>query len=238
MCLLAICASMIAPVLAHAGITMAGTRFVYPGDEKEILVNLRNDGRLPVLVQTWLDAGNAAAAPGADKVPFVVLPPLARVEPGRGQAIRISYLGDALAPDRESVFWINVLEVPPKVKKAAHQNLVKVAFRTRMKMFYRPAALQGKSSDAADAVRWSVVDGPKGAVLRATNDSAYNVTFISLKLATDGATLVDDKGGMVTPHGSRDFPMKGLRQSATGQLRATWLNDFGAGAEHSYTLTP
>ncbi|QGY26852.1 fimbria/pilus periplasmic chaperone [Escherichia coli] len=42
--------------------------------------------------------------------------------------------------DRESVFWFNVLELPPKpdAEKVANQSLLQLAFRTRIKLFYRP----------------------------------------------------------------------------------------------------
>lgn len=235
----ALAAACAAPVLATAGVRVTGTRFVYPGNEKEIVVELSNDGKNPALVQTWLDAGKADMQLGADKLPFVVLPPLARVEAGKGQSIRISYVGGALPQDRESVFWINVLEVPPKVKDGDGKNFMQVALRTRMKMFYRPKGLQGSVEDSAQAMRWSVVPAGAGYALRATNDSAYDVTYTGLTLNAGGTHYDNKQGGMVAPHGSLDFPLDGLHGPvASGQVEATWLNDFGTGAKHAYALKP
>ncbi len=56
------------------------------------------------------------------------------------------YTASSVLPkDRESVFWFNVLEVPPKPDAAtvANQSLLQLAFRTRIKLFYRPEALKG-----------------------------------------------------------------------------------------------
>lgn len=63
----------------------------------------------------------------------------------------------ALPKDRESVFWFNVLEVPPKpdAAKAANQSLLQLASCTRIKLFYRPEGLSGIPSDAPLALKWS-----------------------------------------------------------------------------------
>lgn len=59
------------------------------------------------------------------------------MEPKRGQTVKVMYTGaTALPKDRESVYWFNVLEVPPKPKDAqADKNLLQLAFRTRIKLF-------------------------------------------------------------------------------------------------------
>lgn len=74
------------------------------------------------------------------------------------QTIKLMYTASSALPkDRESVFWFNVLEVPPKpdAAKAANQSLLQLAFRTRIKLFYRPEGLSGISSDAPLALKWS-----------------------------------------------------------------------------------
>ncbi|WP_171992096.1 fimbria/pilus periplasmic chaperone, partial [Klebsiella pneumoniae] len=48
----------------HANnIIVNGTRFIYPGNEKEITVQLSNTADRPALAQAWLDNGNADATP-------------------------------------------------------------------------------------------------------------------------------------------------------------------------------
>jgi P pilus assembly chaperone PapD len=47
---------------AHANnIIVNGTRFIYPGNEKEITVQLSNNADRPALAQAWLDNGDADA---------------------------------------------------------------------------------------------------------------------------------------------------------------------------------
>ena len=59
---------------AHANnIIVNGTRFIYPGNEKEITVQLSNNADRPALAQAWLDNGDADATP--DTIPPRLLSP-------------------------------------------------------------------------------------------------------------------------------------------------------------------
>src|SRR5262245_34692037 len=102
---------------AAAGVSVNGTRVVYPAAKREVTLSLRNPGEAPSLVQAWLDTGNQFSKPGDSKVPFVLTPPLFRLDPGKVQSIRLVYTHDPLPEDRETVFWLNVLDIPPRAAK-------------------------------------------------------------------------------------------------------------------------
>ena len=92
-----------------AGVTIDGTRIIFPSNAKSISVQLRNGFSTPALVQTWIDNGDIDQIPNADQIPFVLTPPLSRVEPNKGQIIRIIPTGSPSLPqDRESLFWFNM----------------------------------------------------------------------------------------------------------------------------------
>ncbi|WP_438436293.1 fimbrial biogenesis chaperone [Klebsiella pneumoniae] len=79
---------------AHANnIIVNGTRFIYPGNEKEITVQLSNNADRPALAQAWLDNGDADATPDTITTPFIITPPISRVDAKSGQTLRIK-LGD------------------------------------------------------------------------------------------------------------------------------------------------
>ena len=98
---------------AYAGMTISGTRVIFPGNEREKTVRTTNKGTTPLLVQVWVDDGGKNDDINNIKVPFTVTPPVYRIEPGKGQSIRLIYNGMSLPQDRESVFWFNLLEIPP-----------------------------------------------------------------------------------------------------------------------------
>jgi chaperone protein EcpD len=199
-----------------ASVVISGTRVIYPSDAKEVSVKLSNVGSTPVLIQSWIDTGDSTAKPSAIRVPFVLTPPINRVEPSKGQTLRISYAGGALPMDKESVFWLNVLEVPAKNAAKADENTLQMAFRSRIKLFYRPAGLAGNANDAAKAVTWSA----KGNTLQATNPTPYYVSFANVMV---NSKKVD--GLMVAPRGNQIFA---LPANAGNKVSGEFVNDYGA----------
>ncbi len=82
-----------------------------------------------------------------DAAPFIVLPPIVRIEPGKGQSWRLVFNGSRLPQDRESLFWFNLLDIPPEPKNGKTDNYLQLAIRSRIKLFYRPAGVAaGKNS--------------------------------------------------------------------------------------------
>lgn len=97
----------------QAALSVIGTRFIYPGHAPMLTVRLGNSGEYPILAQTWLDKGDPRVDPAVLTVPFVISAPLVRLDPLRSTALQVRYTGEPLPGDRESLFWINFLEVPP-----------------------------------------------------------------------------------------------------------------------------
>lgn len=224
---------------AQASVTVGGTRVVYPLDQREVTVKLDNDSRNPSLVQVWMDDGNADAKPGEIKVPFIITPPIFRMDPQKSQTLRVMYSGEALPQDRESVYWLNVLDVPPKAANTADANTLQFAFRTRIKVFVRPPKLPGRPEDAPRQLDWKVVPSPdgKGQALSVTNPSAYHVSFSAIVVTANGHTYKNDSGGMVAPLGKGIIPvtqMNGVQASA--KVHYTAISDYGGAIEGDATL--
>ncbi len=53
--------SMVLP--AHAGIVIYGTRIIYPAENKEVMVQLMNQGNRSSLLQAWIDDGDTSLPP-------------------------------------------------------------------------------------------------------------------------------------------------------------------------------
>ncbi len=95
----------------------------------------------PSLTQVWVDDGRVQNQPEKDAAPFIVLPPIVRIEPGKGQSWRLVFNGSRLPQDRESLFWFNLLDIPPEPKNGKTDNYLQLAIRSRIKLFYRPAGV-------------------------------------------------------------------------------------------------
>lgn len=212
-----------------ASVVITGTRQIYPAKQKEITVKLNNDGAMPALVQAWVDAGDVASTPASAKVPFVLTPPLARIDPGKGQSLRLMFVGPALPAAKESVFWLNVLEIPPKSQEA-DVNSLQMAFRSRVKIFYRPEGLAGNPVDAMEQLQWRAVPASngKGFALEAYNPSAFHVSLASLSLMV-GAVRSESDGGMVAPGETKQFALPTVKAlpGAGAQVEFSAINDYG-----------
>lgn len=215
---------------AHASVVITGTRVVFPVARGEVTVHLGNEGKTPALVEAWIDRGNPDASPETVDVPFTLSPPIFRMEAGKSQVLRIVYNGDAaLPPDRESLFWLNVLEVPPRPKHRAAANTLQLAVRSRLKLFLRPPGLKGDPLKAPAALTWSVVQGSAGAALEVRNPTPYHVTLTRVSVQV-GAARHQATTGMVAPFGTLTLALTGLHTipAQTARIDYTALNDYGS----------
>ncbi|MCC8364551.1 molecular chaperone [Lysobacter sp. A6] len=209
---------------AHAGVVLANTRVVFPGDAREVTVRLDNRHAHPVLVEAWVERGGQPSRDGPTIVPFAPHPPLVRIDPGKGQALRVHRLPGPLPSDRETLFWLNVLDVPPDLPVSMHASAMKIALHTRVKLFHRPVGLAGIASKAPAALRWSLRDG----ALHIENPTPFHVS-IARVVVGDGLDL---HGDMVAPFGALALrldaaaPGKAAIDVTMQQLaarRTTWL---------------
>lgn len=225
----------------HASIVIQGTRIVFAAEAKEATIQINNEGQSPALVQAWLDRGAAQVSPSDIDVPFVITPTLFRVEPGKGQALRIMYSGDPLPSDKESLFWLNVLDVAPKAKETQdNSGTLRFVFRSRIKLMYRPTGLPGTPFEAPGQLRWSLVkNGTEGPVLQATNPSAYVVNLGRIDLQAGGQTFAAGSG-YVLPGESASFPVQDASGHALegGSVVYSSLNDWGGSHHHNAALAP
>lgn len=222
--------SMLSTAHAIAGVVVNGTRVVYPAKAREITVQVDNVGDAPSLVQAWVDAGDVEQTAEQADAPFMLTPPISRVEPGRSQSLRLVFTGAELPADRESLFWLNVLDVPPSPAATTdEQNYLQVAFRSRIKLFYRPDGLAGMANDAPASLRWR----RDGNQLRVDNPTPYHVTLAEVHLLTaSGEQVIERQGKMVAPGQQVVFPA-----SATVHgLRLVTINDYGGRIEHVVRL--
>lgn len=193
------------------GILVGRTRVIYDADKKEASLPLSNKSESkPFLIQSWIDNGD-----GKTRGPFVITPPLFRLNASDENALRISYIGGELPQDKESIFYINVRAIPSTPKNDS--NELRLVIKTRIKLFYRPEKLQGKAYDAYKLLTFKRANSQ----LLITNPSPYYVVFSYL---TVGNTLLKDTD-MIAP-GSQ-ISVK-LPENNTGNV-IEWsaINDYG-----------
>ncbi|WP_248798957.1 molecular chaperone [Pseudomonas sp. MWU13-2105] len=203
---------------AWAGIVLNTTRVVYPAQDKEAVLSVLNNNSSSILLQSWLEADGD----GARELPFVVVPPLVQLPSGGRQTVRIIHSGAAMSGDRESLFWLNVQEIP---QASERENVLQIGIRQRIKLFYRPERLAGDVELAPGQLRWSL---PRRGVLNVLNSGPYHVTLVDIQLLSGGRRVLQQKSSMLAPGQSVDYDLHEPAQAQSAQLNFSVINDHGA----------
>lgn len=189
-----------------------------------------NDGQ-DALLQAWLDPLEDVANA---QLPFAITPPLAKVGAKQQQLLRVLYEGVGMPTDRESVFWLNVQEIPQTAKE---DNVLQLAVRQRIKVFYRPTGLAGDPVKAPTRLQWQLNQGAGKGLLRLSNPSLYHVTVVDAKLHVGNSDepVVDAK--MIAPGAALALPVKLPPGSDSApELRYEVINDYGGRESYRVTL--
>ncbi|MBB1201528.1 molecular chaperone [Enterobacteriaceae bacterium 89] len=155
----------------HAAVNINTTRVVFNHGATQQTVSLVNDGDYPVVVQSWVDDGDPQKGPSQANVPFVVLPPVLKILPGERRELKIMTTGKGLATDRESLYWLNVYQIPPEVKSPQAGEKVRLALRNQLKVLWRPKNIGVLTEKSINMLSFRYEDG----MIHAVNDSSWNI---------------------------------------------------------------
>ncbi|HFV9238047.1 molecular chaperone [Enterobacter mori] len=205
--------------VAHAGITIGGTRVVYPENKKESSIGIENPDNLDYLVQSWVETEDKAR----EKAPFLITPPLFRLDAKQDNVLRIIRTGGNLPGDRESLFWLNIKSIPSSTRNE-NTNTLQIAIKTRIKLLYRPASITGKPEDVTTQLSWHA----QGHQLIVENPTPFYMNFQEIKL--DGKKV--DKATYAEPKSETHFTTLGNITAHSVSWKI--INDYG-GISQSYT---
>lgn len=205
---------------AQAGIIIGGTRVIFDGSKKEASLSVNNPDDSPYLVQSWIDMPSE----GAGKVPFIITPPLYRLDKGQKNIERIVLTG-TLPQDRESLFWLNIKSIPSATTAV---NSLQIAVKSRIKLIYRPAGLKRSTpEEQASKLIWRRV----GDHIQVTNPTNYVMNFNEI---TVGGKQLQNVS-WVLPHSTATLPLPS--QVSNGAVVFKIINDYG-GAGDAHTASP
>lgn len=205
-------------MISHAGIIIGGTRLVFDGEKKEASININNPDNKPYLIQSWVDSGSTNAGVQAVKAPFIITPPLFRLDENQQNILRVVRAGGDLPTNKESLFWLNIKSIPSAEKR---QNTLQIAVKTRIKLIFRPAGLKSQLDEAAHSLTWKKI----GNQLQVTNPSAHYFSFFNVQI--NGAVV--KSANIVAPQSSATFDLP----PGVGGGALTWqfINDYGGSSK-------
>lgn len=202
----------------QAAVQLSSTRVIMNEKDRNAIVTAKNNGTQPVVVQAWVDG-----AAEEMKTPFFMTPPLSRFDGGEERNLTVSRVDDDFPADRESYYWVNVLEIPQKVD--SQENSLALAIRTRIKLFYRPAAIL-KAARGPDQVSWQLERNGGACSISITNASPYTINFSRIDIDGDSDAL--GKGMVALPLEQTRVVLPKCPARSSIQVQPRVVNDYGA----------
>lgn len=205
---------------ANATVNISGTRLLYDGAKKEVSLSVHNPDSTPYLIQTAVDNLNN----DPQKPPFVITPPLFRLDGGKENLMRVIMSG-SLPHDKESMFWLRVKAIPSAPRE---KNTLQIAVATRIKLIYRPETLKDINVEKeSNKLTWRV----SGNKLEITNPTPCFINFNEIIVAGKRLENVSYAAPGITT--TFDLP-SGVNG---GNLQFSVISDFGAvGSLHSTSV--
>jgi chaperone protein PapD len=202
---------------AQAAVSLDRTRAIFNGGEKSMSLNIANDNKqLPFLAQAWLENESGQKITTG---PLVVTPPVQRLEPGAKSMVRLASTPDIskLPQDRESLFYFNLREIPPKSEKP---NVLQIALQTKIKLFYRPASIQAQPN--TEAWQNKLVLNKTAGGYRIENPTPYYITVIGMGGSEKEAKESKFEGVMIAPKSEHI-----VKTGSYSTPWLSWIDDYG-----------
>lgn len=205
-------------------VKLGATRIVYNPDSSGATLAIINPQDYPILVQSQVYGEDKQS-----KAPFMVTPPLFRLDGSQQSRVRVVRTGGNFPADRESLSWLCVTGVPPKPEDVWGQDKdgktqapkeatleVQLRINSCIKLLVRPASLKGDVSDIAGQLTWKRA----GNSLKAINPTPF---YMNLKEVTVGNRKVEGLD-YIPPRGERSFALPG---GVAGQVQWKVITDYG-----------
>lgn len=208
--------SVIFSSTSFAAFTLNGTRFIYEEGQNNIPIEITNKSKQNYGGQVWVENINQ---PVSD-VYFTPTPTFFRLNSNQKQLVRLLNINNALPKDRESLFWLNVQEIPPAQKKGS--NALAIALNTKVKLFWRPKGLINHREEAEQQLSIN------GQILK--NPTPYYFAITSIKINGKAISLthaLNRKLSMLAP-----FSQINLGEKLSGKITIEAIDDYGARREY------
>ncbi|MGR5187747.1 fimbria/pilus periplasmic chaperone [Photobacterium damselae] len=204
--------SLLSANSAFAALALDATRYIYKGDKQTLSAVVENQSKSDFGAQVWLDN----IVENDTRPTFIATPSFFKVKGGGKQVFRIMKVTDHMPKDKESIYWLNLQEIPPKKKGS---GLV-MAIRTKVKMIYRPASIVDGRKDAEQNLTVSYLPGEQWLV----NSTPYIFAIDQVTDSHDKKIKFDKKDSKTL-----SMFMPGDRVNVTGYMvrSVSAVNDYG-----------
>lgn len=224
-----------------AGMLLDKTRVIFPQGTTTEGVTVMNVNNYPSFVQMWVDKGDVNNFEQDIDAPFIVVPPIFNLQPEEIKSVRVIYNGKPLPENKESLYWLNIYEVPAIKTGFSPERYLLMSIKMQIKLIYRPQALSQGAGNAAQAVSCDIIKN-RGYQLKCRNNSGYYISYSRITVALDNTlyNAVSDLDLMLNPFSDGVFSLKALSEKPSqpnGQAVFKVIDDKGQYQELKKSLS-
>ena len=211
------------------GLRLGSTRVIYNEGMLASSFWIRNEKKYPIIVQSQIFSDDKKS-----KAPFIITPPVLRLESEIQTRLRIVPVSNVLKQDTESLFWICVKGIPPENissydaennNKSAHIN-INVITNSCIKLLTRPKSVNISVEEANKKLRWDIKDGN----LLVENPSPLYINIARITVNGKEVTIPD---GYIEPYKS----VSNITKASKGdKVNSVVLDDIGSEINNEVTL--
>lgn len=216
-------------IAGESGLQLSQTRVIFDARAKDAQATIKNNSDQVYLIKADVFAtpdGRVTNTNTGSTAPFIVTPPLFRLEPKSQSSVLIVRNGTTQLPsDRESVFYLSFLAIPSTsdTTEGAQSGVsarISVGIQSVIKLFYRPAGLSMSAREAAKKLTFQNTEQGLGI----SNPTPYYVTLSQLKVNGKPVNVKEaGTGAMLAPFSTQYYPVNGVVRNVSWAT----INDFG-----------
>ncbi|HFO6565969.1 TPA: fimbria/pilus periplasmic chaperone, partial [Escherichia coli] len=211
-------------------VQLGATRVIYNPESSGATLTVTNQQNYPMLVQSEVLSEDQKS-----RAPFIITPPLFRLDAQQSSKLRIVRTGGNFPEDRETLQWICVKGIPPKNddiwardtsgKESSQDSIslqLQFSVNSCIKMFIRPSSLKGNPDDFANRIYWE----KHGDKLKGNNPTPFYMNISELSV---GNKKISHRH-YIPPFSSYEFDYP---KSATGQIQWRVMTDYGISGKNN-----
>ncbi|MDD8344950.1 fimbria/pilus periplasmic chaperone [Escherichia coli] len=218
--------------VSYGSVILLGTRIIYPSDKQSQDIRFQSSDTVPSVISLWINK-NVNSSQG-DNSPFVVTPTVFKIEPGKGQSARLMFTGMALPEDRESLYYLNFVQLPASNRDA---NKLLVSYKSTVKLIYRPENLNYDIDKLSNYLKADLRNITQGQIT-IKNESPFYVTLTRLSILHNDKVLANNSEkdlSMLSPFSSSIYKIKPQSIPTGTLIQVNLINDLGGLSTYKIT---
>lgn len=164
--------------VARAVVNVEGTRVIIHQGELSASLTFSNSEKQPTMVQIWSDNDDPFMPPEKTTTPLIAVPPVFSMKPGEGRVVQLMLTSTGtLSKNKESLFWLNIYQIPPNTAAVSGVRQVLLPLRLRMKVFIRPEGGDDPVEQDGNKLRFNLQSTQNGERMLVTNPTPWYITL-------------------------------------------------------------